>query len=579
MKRRRSKSIKKRKSRSIKRRRSKSIKRKSIRRKKSNDGGIIDIKDGDVRNEMKFLFDKEKKLFDQIKSINSKENPTKEEIFNWFNHETDISNFFNLCYYGCYNIIKTLLEKTEDDDLKKQIVALESVKDLTNCYFYIINGFDAYCFNDEEVKKRYYNLLDYLLYINDEKLFSHNIMPSHLETPINMCFYNCLKSHKFMFKVKPDSTFYSLNKNDFHIVSAANINRRLINHLFVKINEKNKIVELLKSTTEYINNIITELDKNKSVSEDTLIKYFNTYVSNKDDFKFPNFKDNIEKYFIDDYEYSKFLLARLNNIIKKEAEEEAEKIMKQILKEEDALKKEKKASTTPKTKVIKVVDETVVDETVVDETVVDKTVDDKTVDEVSKYKEAFDSEITKIKDKVQPKTINSLSGILAITCFLKNDGEKEKEINLHGLWPDIDEKSEENYKHNEKINLDLNLLEPVIFRENNSSCFSNFSRFFLRHEWNKHGIYANKYESAKEYLNEACELAKPVLFFLFYMDQIKLQKNEKYDFPEIVNDIVGSLFSKYLLKVIDNDKYQELHFRVCANYDETKKKYDWGFCL
>jgi len=575
IKRRKSKSIKRRRSKSIKRRKSKSIKRKSIRRKKSNDGGIIDIK-GDIRNEVEFfLFHKERNLFNQIKIINSIENPTKEEIFKWLTHETDISNFFNLCYYGCFNIIKSLLDEIKDDDFKKKIVALQIAKDLTNCYFYIIEGFDRYCLNDEEVKKRYYNLLDHLLNINDEKLFSHNIMPSHLETPINICFYNCLKSHKFMFKVEPDAPLYSLNGDDFHIVSTANINRRLINHLFVKTKEKNKISELLKSTTEYINNIITKLDKDKSVSEDTLRKYFDTHVSNKD-FKFLNFKNNIEKYFIDDYEYSKFLLARLNNIIKKEAEEEAEKIMKQILKEEDALKEEKKASTTPKTKVIKVVDETVLDETVVDKTVLDETVVDKTVDKVSKYKEAFNLELTNIK--VQPKTLNSLSGILAITCFLKNDGEEEKEISLHGLWPDIDEKSEGNYNHNEKINLDLNLPEPVIFRENNSSCFSTFSPFFLRHEWNKHGRYANKYNNIKEYLNEACELAKPVLFFLFYMDRIKFCDGEEYDFSKISNDIGGSLFRQYLVKEIDTDKCQELHFRVCANYDETKKKYDWGFC-
>jgi len=63
------------------------------------------------------------------------------------------------------------------------------------------------------------------------------------------------------------------------------------------------------------------------------------------------------------------------------------------------------------------------------------------------------------------------------------------------------------------------------------------------------------------------------------MDRIKFRDGEEYDFPEIVNDIVGSLFRQYLVNVIDNDKYQELHFRVCANYDETKKKYDWGFCL
>jgi len=572
IKRRRSKSIKRRRSKSIKRRRSKSIKRKSIRRKKSNDGGIIDIKNDEVRNEMMFLIRNERNLVNQIETINSKENPIK-EIFNWLNHETDISNFFNLCYYGCYTIIETLLEKTEDV-LKKQIVALQSVK-LMNCYFYIIDGFDRYCFNDEEVKKRYYNLLDYLLNINDEKLTSCNNI-SDKETPINICFLNCLKYRKFI-NPNHDNNRFDLNLNELKINSTVSVNRDLICVLFIKIQEKT-----INDMIQFVNDQYEIIDKDRYLKILTLKTVYENLLENKAEINFDSFLTKRKTYYDDDSQFCEFIVAKLNNMIKikkNEAEKKAEKKalenMNKLLKEEESPKIRTKEES-PK---IRTPNTTKFITTVVDH----ETIYHEKIDSLSKYEEAFNSEEMTNNIKFQTKTFDSLSGILAITCFLKYNGNSEKEISLHGLWPDIgktdiDKKYKDNCEHNEKINLDLNLLKPVIFEENNTSCFSNFSLFFLRHEWNKHGIYANKYESAQEYLNEACELAKPVLFFLFYMDQIKFRDGEEYDFSKISNDIEGSLFSQYVVNVIDNDKYQELHFRVCANYDETKKKYDWGFC-
>ena len=389
---------------------------------------------------------------------------------------------------------------------------------------------------------------------------------------------NCLKNRKFL--NIHDNKIY-LNPNEFQIDSVS-INRNLLLKLFVKMKETplNDLI-IIK---EFVKNQYQTINTEQCLRDLTLDVVYDKLVYNKSDYNSISFVTKRKQYYDNDSHFCKFILARLNNMItikekeaekeaEKEKESEAEENMNKLLKEEELSLSKIIIKSSPKIRI----ESSPKIRTSTTTNLIEKSAVDEKIDSLSKYKEAFDSEITNIK--VQTKTADSLSGILAITCFLKNDGEEEKEISLHGLWPDIDEKSEENYNHNEKINLYDNTVEPFIFRENNISCFSNFSPFFLRHEWNKHGVYANKYENIQDYLNESCELAKPILFFLIYMDQIKIKNGENYDFHQILNDIRGSLFSKYLIQVIDDDNYQELYFNVCANYNESTKKYNWGFCV
>ena len=246
VKRRKSRSVKRRKSRSIKRRKSRSGKRRKSRsgkRRKSKyiDNGLINDKDN-IKIELDFLLLKnESVLVDDIHSKIIGKKLNEEATISWLKAKTDILNFFNLCLYGCYNIIKELFENIESPESKIEIVGLESDIDKLNCYFFIIDGFDKYCFNylngekQIGVEKRYYDLLDYLLNINDQKLTSPNII-SDKETPINICFLNCLKYRKFL--NIHDNKIY-LNPNEFQIDSVS-INRNLFLKLFVKMKEKKK---------------------------------------------------------------------------------------------------------------------------------------------------------------------------------------------------------------------------------------------------------------------------------------------------------------------------------------------------
>ena len=582
VKRRKSRSVKRRKSRSIKRIKSRSIKRRKSRsgkrrKSKHTDNGLINDKDDNIKIELELLLKNEPVLFQDIlsKIIGEKLNE-EEATISWLKAKTDILNFFNLCLYGCYNIIKELFENIKSPESKIEIVGLESDIDKLNCYFFIIDGFDKYCFNylngekQIDVEKRYYDLLDYLLNINDQKLTSPNII-SDKETPINICFLNCLKYRKFL--NIHDNKIY-LNPNEFQIDSVS-INRNLLLKLFIKMKEKS--LNDLIIIKEFVKNQYETINTEQCLTDLTLDVVYDKLVYNKSDYDYNSFVTKRKQYYDNDSQFCKFILAKLNNMItkikEKEKESEAEENMNKLLKEEELSLSKIKIKSSPKIRI----ESSPKIRTPTTTNLIEKSAVDEKIDSLSKYKEAFDLEITNIK--VQTKTADSLSGILAITCFLKNYGDEEKEISLHGLWPNIDEKMLENYEHNKKINLNDNTVEPFIFRENNISCFSNFSPFFFRHEWNKHGVYANKYENIQDYLNESCELAKPILFFLIYMDQIKFQNGENYNFKNIINDVQKSLFHKYLIQVIDDDNYQELYFNVCANYDEIAKKYNWGFCV
>jgi ribonuclease I len=222
---------------------------------------------------------------------------------------------------------------------------------------------------------------------------------------------------------------------------------------------------------------------------------------------------------------------------------------------------------------------------------------------INKYNSSF------IKDQTYFPSTNCdiiMCGILSIVCYYSNTKEDLKEsIGVHGLWPETKFKKYKNSKNQTKnfkklkdmdtnINIGLKYTNFGNYIENNKnkySCHPILEEDLKKIEWNKHGIYANKYEKVDEYFIEMCELGKPIINLIKKHICESIVDEKTYDFESIKNVIISSNFNQYLKyikddstidrNVIDKSFYsQEFYFNICRIKLKINDKdvYRWKFC-
>jgi hypothetical protein len=206
-------------------------------------------------------------------------------------------------------------------------------------------------------------------------------------------------------------------------------------------------------------------------------------------------------------------------------------------------------------------------------------------------------------------------GILAITCFTKKDpsqpNEYVEDIGLHGLWPyplkptvrnsnnikfededikreyqsrnpyinpkKLKSKSKSNTKS--KSNKANKFYNYTFDDESRTTCLAQHYDYF-EHEWVKHGIYSSIYETVDEHLEEACELAKPIILMLKYI----VNKFKGITFQGLITMIrqiptVQPIFKGGFIFNKNNLPYgQELHFSIVGIPDILdNRRFTWMF--
>ena len=195
---------------------------------------------------------------------------------------------------------------------------------------------------------------------------------------------------------------------------------------------------------------------------------------------------------------------------------------------------------------------------------------------------------------------NFLTGILAVTCYFKNDFLPS----VHGLWPDGDAGSggrsftlypnqtfilPSDFLKNSKSNT-LTISDTLPPPYNTICYLSAFKEDlpkFLGDEWLNHGIYAGTGETIDDYFTQCFVLARPVIELLVEsqvdIDLVRadISKTEK-DIANIIlnkNKKLTSCFNSATQYFKDLKYCLDLKFNVCA-FETTvdgKNKWVWKF--
>ena len=162
---------------------------------------------------------------------------------------------------------------------------------------------------------------------------------------------------------------------------------------------------------EFVENQYQTINKDQCLTNVTLKVVYDNLVKHESYYDYNSFVTKRKQYYDNDSQFCKFILARLNNMItiikEKEKESEAEENMNELLKEEELSLSKIAIKSSPK---IRIESSPKIRTPTTTNLIEKSAVVDEKIDSLSKYKEAFDSEITNIK--VQTKTDDSLSGIL-----------------------------------------------------------------------------------------------------------------------------------------------------------------------
>jgi ankyrin repeat protein len=195
---------------------------------------------------------------------------------------------------------------------------------------------------------------------------------------------------------------------------------------------------------------------------------------------------------------------------------------------------------------------------------------------------------------------NFLTGILAVTCYFKNDFLPS----VHGLWPDGDAGSggrsftlypnqtfilpSDFLKNSKSDTLTISDTLPPPY---NTICYlSAFKEDlpkFLGDEWLNHGIYAGTGETIDDYFTQCFVLARPVIELLVEsqvdIDLVRadISKSEK-DIANIIlnkNKNLTSCFNSATQYFKDLKYCLDLKFNVCAfeTIVDGKNKWVWKF--
>jgi hypothetical protein len=482
--------------------------------------------------------------------------------------------FHFLCYYGCFNTIENIY-KNIGMILFNELLNLKDKNGEIPLY-YVIEG-NYLPLSIFFVKNRL--ALINLFYKCDQKiLYKKN---NENKEPIEICFTGLL-SNEYFSRIEIITKF-KLDKNDDEEIQESKKNMYILfNGLLEKYNLE--CLEKLKKCLIERFNFITQMD----TSTFEIFKKFREY-----------FKSDSEIMNEDDM-YLKSIMKNIDDRIEKahiEACIEAEKNEKELLMTlelEKNTSKGKKGDFKSKGKKGDVKSEGDVEGKKGD--VKSKgDVEGKKGDVKSKGSKG-DVEGKKVETKGKKRDMIShlildkkysknkkIKGILSITCFLHNGKKKIKEYSLHGLWPNSLEMntavneiylSDEIIKKNRKLSEFKNSYKDI----DEISCFSNLGTTHPLHEWKKHGIYANNYDTIDEYIKESCDLALNVIKYLINCDN--KHKDHEYTFDNMVASIKhkDSPFKEFFKQQVITDLYDEIHFNVCAiKENEGDTKYKWYY--
>ena len=461
--------------------------------------------------------------------------------------------FHNLCWFGCIKTIKKCIlslgnNKKKRKDGKNIITDLLEQKDneFSTPLMYAVSGTKQVI-----ALKRIENYKEIVNLILKNHKESLKILNRTGLTPLKLCFQqtmvgNYIKLDELITEVNivPLTTKENLSKDIQQMIN----NNRILLFELIKFCDDKQLDELQTMFSNIFNkNSYFNYTEKKTASERRhIIKMLEKAklldLEENDDLQFNNIMRDIDE----------IKSERKKIFLKKD--EEARKIMEELLKqeEEEEIKKERKKEKKK----------------------------EKKKSERGGGGGGGGSEIEKFEVKEFTGDIllkEKIEGVLTITCFSKRyNGTTTKELTLHGLWPRLNEKLIDNATVDSNLKIDISsFLDTYKNKYKNVTCFSDNKDYLKINEWKKHGIFANKYKTINEYINESCDLATPILSFLVHRGDII---GSEYSFVDMVKDIKESQFGKFFKKEVDNENYQEIQFYVCGiKINDSDEKFEWRF--
>ena len=455
--------------------------------------------------------------------------------------------FHNLCFYNCFETIKIICKKLGDNRFKN----LLNLKDkLEYSPIFYISGKTTT--SDKEIYEKYKETITYLL-DKDNSIINHQTI--YKETVLIICFLNTLHTTYFekIFEFETDK-----NKKGIELVKQVMSNNidlfMLLLSYYKKANNNNyeNIIEQIKAFLNKFDELLYSIsdsiakdhDKIKNEKRKLYLKYATLDI------------DNIKSFII----YLKNEEEKAIKDAEKGAEEVAELLIKEEIKKESK-KKKKKSPSIPSPPILVSSKLSIPSPPIL---VSSESLPPSLPELLTDYIETNTSE-------------KRIKGVLSITCFYKFNGIDIKSISLHGLWPDdkIEKYDPKTYINLDDIDIDRNNRYKLSdISSKTYPCYRNidndFIYWFVKHEWENHGIYANKYDNINEYMEESCDLAMPIIKYL-------TELNES-DFNEMVDNITSkSPFKDFYKQAVETETYKDIRFNVCAIYDEKKTKFKWKY--
>jgi len=497
--------------------------------------------------------------------------------------------FHNLCFYNCFETIKIICKKLGDKRFKN----LLNIKDKRGYspIFYISGKTTT---SDTEIYEKYKETITYLL-DKDNSIINHQTI--YKETVLIICFLNTLHTTYFekLFEFETDK-----NKKGIELVKQVMSNNidlfMLLLSYYKKANNNNyeNIIEQIKA-------FLNKFDELLYTVSDSIAKDHDKIKNEKRKlyFKYATLDiDNIKSFII----YLKNEEEKAIKDAEKGAEEVAELLIKEEIKKESKKKKKKSPSILVSSKLsipsppILVSSESLPSLALPSTSelltgYIETNTSKKRIKGVLSIPsppilESSESlppslpspPTSELIGYIETNTIEKrIKGVLSITCFFKFNGIDIKSISLHGLWPDdIMEKYDPKTDiYLDDIDIDRNKSYKLSdISSKTYPCFRNINKnfidWFVKHEWENHGIYANKYENINEYIEESCNLAMPIIKYLTELNEL--------DFNEMVDNIISkSPFKEFYKEAVETETYKDIRFNVCAKYNPEIKKFKWKY--